>query len=85
MLELKKQKKRRSGRQIWTQSLTGVGWVTQSCLCTDERRQSSLLPAPQLSDLLMEISEGSSYSGHSEGTENTGEGFGKAEDRKSCS
>lgn len=56
-----------------------------SCLCMDERRQNSLLPAPRLSELLMEISEGSSYSGHSKGSESTGEGFGKAEDMKSSS
>lgn len=41
---------------------------------------------PQLSDLLMGISEGSSYSGCvQEGSESTGEVFGKAEDVKSYS
>lgn len=85
MLELKKQRKRRSGREIWTLSPAGVGWVTRSRWCADERRQSSLQPAPQLSDLLMEISEGRGSSGHSEGCESAGEGFGKAEDVRSCS
>lgn len=32
VLELEKWRRRRSGRQPWTQSLAGVGWVTQSCV-----------------------------------------------------
>lgn len=85
MLELKQQKKRRSGREMRTLSLAGVGWVARSRSCRDERRQSSLLPAPQLRDLPAESSEGRGSSGHREGGESAGEGFGKAEDMESCS
>lgn len=60
----------------------GMGYAV---LCTDERRQSSLLPTPQHSALLVEISEGSGYSGCSKGSESKREGFGKAGDMKSCS
>lgn len=54
-------------------------------LVYNEGKQSCLLPAAQPKHLLMEISEGSGYSGHSKGRESTGGGFGKAEDMKSCS
>lgn len=76
-----KAKQKKFGRQIWSQSLTGVGGL-HSLVCTADRRQSSLLPTSQLSDLLLGISEGSRYSRHSKGR---GRMQRMAEDMKSCS
>lgn len=85
MLELKKQKKKGQGGRFGPRASQGWdGLRSPVCVWMRGDRAASC-PPPQLSDLLMEISEGSSYSGHNEGSESTVEGFGKAEDMKCCS
>lgn len=81
-MELKKQSKKSLGGRFGARA--SEGWVDglHSLVCTADRRQSSLLPTSQLSDLLLGISEGSRYSRHSEGRGRTQR---KAEDMKSCS